>query len=261
MILHSILLILLGLDQYSVYSRILLVRLTSSLNIPVYVLQQDEVRVSQALSKIIKGIPLEEIAQRRAEEAKSRRWKPGMASAALVDNPGTLSPHLRAAGVGTVFGGIGMNPTVTATLLASMNESTVVVGNLFGLYGARQGSKTMAMYGKDIQGFGMIPVRGSGESGLSDPKDAPADDRRMRVTVAMTGLMSSPDDLVDSWQFLGPHKETYAMRWDEDGLIRMNTSLELLVKSPTWNAVKNEMTSRTGEVSLAGPFKQELISF
>ncbi|KAI1781032.1 hypothetical protein F4818DRAFT_436226 [Hypoxylon cercidicola] len=245
LILHSMLLILLGLDQYAVYSRILLVRLTSSLNVPVYVLQQDEVRVSQALSKIIKGIPIEEIAQRRAEEAKSRRWRPGMASAAVADDPGTLSPHLITAGVGTVFGGIGMNPVVTASLLASMNESTVVVGTLFGLYGARQGSKTMSMYGKDIQGFGMIPLHGPRELEISDPKDVLPEHRRMRVTIGMPGLMSSPDDLVESWKFLGSHNETYAMRWEEDGLIRMNTALELLVKSPTWNSVKKEITSRT----------------
>ncbi|KAI6092818.1 DUF726-domain-containing protein [Hypoxylon rubiginosum] len=251
LILHSMLLILLGLDQYAVYSRILLVRLTTSLNIPVYVLQQDEVRVSQALSKIIQGIPIEEMVQRRAEEIKARRWKTGMASAASAEEPGSLSPHLLTAGVGTVFGGKGgLHPTVTSTLLAAMNESTVVVGSLFGLYGARQGSKTMSMYGKDIQGFGIIPLRGSSESKINDPKELPTEDRKMRVTIGIAGLMSSPEDLLKSWEFLGPQNETYVMRWEEDGLIRMNAAFELLVKSPTWDTIKNEITSRTGEVSL-----------
>ncbi|KAI1769615.1 DUF726-domain-containing protein [Hypoxylon sp. FL1150] len=245
LILHSMLLILLGLDHYAVYSRILLVRLACSLSIPIKVLQHDEVRVSQALSKIIKGIPVEEMVQRRAEEVKARRWRPGMSNAASVEEPGGLSPHLVTAGVGTVFGGMGMNPTITATLLASMNESTVVVGSLFGLYGARQGSKTMSMYGKDIQGFGIIPLRGSSESEINDPKELPTADRKMRITIGIAGLMSSPDDLLKSWQFLGSQNETYVMRWEEDGLIRMNTGLELLVKSPTWNVVKNEITSRT----------------
>lgn len=256
------LLILLGLDQYAVYSRILLVRLTTSLNIPVYVLQQDEVRVSQALSKIIQGIPIEEMVQRRAEEIKARRWKTGMASAASAEEPGSLSPHLLTAGVGTVFGGKGgLHPTVTSTLLAAMNESTVVVGSLFGLYGARQGSKTMSMYGKDIQGFGIIPLRGSSESKINDPKELPTEDRKMRVTIGIAGLMSSPEDLLKSWEFLGPQNETYVMRWEEDGLIRMNAAFELLVKSPTWDTIKNEITSRTGEVSLTSLSKQELISF
>ncbi|KAI0181463.1 hypothetical protein GGR52DRAFT_567686 [Hypoxylon sp. FL1284] len=245
LIMHTMLLILLGLDQYSAYSRALLVRLAFSLNVPLHVLQNDETRVSQALSKIIRGIPAEEIVQRRAEELKNRRWKPGMASAALAEKPGSLSPPLAAAGLGTVFGGIGMSPIAASRLLASMNDSTVVVGSLFGLYGARQGAKTIGMYGRDVPGFGMMPLRELSDSQIIDPKEVPAEYRRMRVTVGLAGLMSSSDDLTESWRFLGSHSETYALRWDQDALIKMNTSLELLVKSPTWNTAKKELGSRT----------------
>ncbi|KAI2784098.1 DUF726-domain-containing protein [Daldinia loculata] len=244
LILHSMLLILLGLDQYSLYSRILLVRLASSLTIPMWVLLQDEVRVSQALSKVILGIPIEEIAQRRAEEAKtSRRWKPGMANAALGGNPGVLAAPLVAAGLGTVFGGIGLDQSATAGLLGPMNDNTVVVGTLFGLYGARQGSKTIDAHGKDIQDFGMIPLHGINTPELIDPKDVPAEYRRMRVTIGITGLLTNPDDFLTSWQFLGQQNESYAMRWEMEALTKMGIALETLAKSSAWSEAKKELNS------------------
>ncbi|KAI1656200.1 DUF726-domain-containing protein [Daldinia decipiens] len=244
LILHSMLLILLGLDQYSLYSRILLVRLASSLNIPMWVLLQDEVRVSQALSKVILGIPIEEIAQRRAEEAKtSRRWKPGMANAALGGNPGVLAAPLVAAGLGTVFGGIGLDQSATASLLGPMNDNTVVVGTLFGLYGARQGSKTIDAHGKDTQDFGMIPLHGIHTPELIDPKDVPAENRRMRVTIGITGLLTNPDDFLTSWQFLGQQNESYAMRWELEALTKMGIALDTLAKSSAWSEAKKELDS------------------
>ncbi|KAI0853736.1 DUF726-domain-containing protein [Daldinia vernicosa] len=246
LILHSMLLILLGLDQYSLYSRILLIRLASSLNIPMWVLLQDEARVSQALAKVILGIPAEEIAQRRAEEARtSRRWRPGMANAALGGKPGVLAAPLVAARLGTVFGGIGLDQSATAGLLGPMNDSTVVVGTLFGLYGARQGSKTIDAHGKDIQDFGMIPLHGVNTPELIDPKDLPAENRRMRVTIGITGLLTNPDDFLTSWQFLGQQNESYAMRWELEALTKMGIALETLAKSSAWSEAKKELDSMT----------------
>ncbi|KAK6955246.1 hypothetical protein Daesc_002877 [Daldinia eschscholtzii] len=246
LILHCILLILLGLDQYSLYSRILLIRLASSLTVPMWVLLQDETRVSQGLSKVILGIPIEEIAQRRAEEAKtSRRWKPGMANAALGGNPGVLAAPLAAASLGTVFGGRGLDSSVTATLLGPMNDNTVVVGTLFGLYGARQGSKTIDAHGKDIQDFGMIPLHGINTSEIIDPKDVPAENRRMRVTIGITGLLTSPDEFLESWKFLGQQIEAYAMRWELEALTKMGAALETLTKSLAWSETKKELNSMT----------------
>ncbi|KAI1802738.1 DUF726-domain-containing protein [Daldinia bambusicola] len=246
LMLHCILLILLGLDQYSLYSRILLIRLASSLSVPMWVLLQDENRASQALSKVIMGIPIEEIAQRRAEEAKtSRRWKPGMASAALGGNPGVLAAPLVTASLGTVFGGKGLDPSTTATLLGPVNDNTVVVGTLFGLYGARQGSKTIDAHGKDIQDFGMIPLHVTNTSEIIDPKDVPAENRRMRVTIGITGLLTNPDELLDSWKFLGHQIEAYTMRWELEALTKMAIALETLTKSSAWSEAKKELNSMT----------------
>lgn len=256
---HSMLLILLGLDQYSLYSRLLLVKLASSLNVPMWVLLRDESRVAQALSKIIMGIPPDEIAQKRAEEAKtSRRWKPGMASAAQGGTPTTLAAPLVEAGIGTVFGGFGIGQAATAGLLGPMNDSTIVVGTLFGLYGARQGSKTIEAHGRDIQDFAMIPLHGTkhvNDVELIDPKDVPTEDRRMRVTIAITGLLTEQDDFLQPWKIIGQQIESYVMRWELDALTKVGTALETVVKSVAWYEAKKEITSETGKESSPDPFK------
>ncbi|KAL7623992.1 hypothetical protein AAE478_005549 [Parahypoxylon ruwenzoriense] len=244
LILHSMLLILLGLEQYALYSRILLVKLASSLNIPTWVLFQDEVRVSGALSKIIENIPPAEIAQKRAEETKTnRRLKSGGSNTANGGTTGTLAPPLVAAGIGTVFGGFGLEESATASLLGPMAESTVVVGTLFGLYGTRQGTRTMDAYAKDIQDFGLSPLHESDESELIDPKELPSECRRMRVTIGISGLLMGEDDFTDSWQVLGQQTETYALRWELEALTKMGASLETLMKSSTWNEARKEIGS------------------
>ncbi|KAI1388859.1 DUF726-domain-containing protein [Hypoxylon trugodes] len=246
LILHTMLLILLGLDQYAMYSRVLMVKLTSSLCIPMYVLLHDEVRISRALSKIITGIPVEEIVQRRTEEAKtSRRWRPGMAAVAQGGNASTLAAPLVVAGLGTVFGGAGLDPSATAVLLGPMNESTVVVGTLFGLYGARQGSKTIDAHSKDVQDFGMVLLHNTSKNEVIDPKDVLPEDRRMRVTIGISGLLNDRNDFPDSWKILGNQNESYAMRWDLEALTKMGVALESAMKSVAWHEAKKEIGSRT----------------
>ncbi|KAI1103456.1 DUF726-domain-containing protein [Jackrogersella minutella] len=246
LILHATMLILLGMDQYSLHSRILLVRVASSLDIPMSFLLQEEVRVSKALSKIILGIPAEEIAQRRAEEAKtSRRWRPGMVIAASSGSTTTLSAPLAEAKIGTVFGGNGLSPAAAAGLLGGMNESTVAVGTLFGLYGARQGSKTIESHRKEVSDFAMMPIHRADKSELADPKDVPADDRRMRVTIGIAGLFTGQDDFTDTWKVLGPQNESYVMKWEVDALKKMGTSLETTMQTFTWHEAKKEISSVT----------------
>ncbi|KAI5863441.1 hypothetical protein GGS23DRAFT_596618 [Durotheca rogersii] len=244
LILHSMMLILLGMDHYSLYSRIFLVKLASSLNIPTWVLHQDEVRVSGALSKIIENIPPAEIVQKRTEEAKSssRRWKPGTAPGAVAT---ALAPSLAAAGVGTVFGGLGLDESATAGLLGPMAENIPTIGILFGLYGARQSTRTMESYAKDIQDFGFVPLHGPPQRELNDPKDLPTECRRMRVTIGIGGLVMNHDSFADPWQVLGQRTEAYTLKWELEALTRMAVALDTLLGTSTWNMAKREITSKT----------------
>lgn len=244
------LLLLLGLENYYTYSRILLFYLASSLHVPASVLVQDELRVSQALGQIIKGVTPEEIAQKRAEEGRTSRRHKGTASAAaqLAAHSGTLSAPLIAAGIGTVFGGLGLNPNAAAGLLGTMAESTIAVGNLFGLYGARATSK-METYLKDVQDFALLPLRGALDREYVDPKDLVPEDRRLRVTLGVSGwlMTKEKEDVVKAWRSLGHQTEVYALRWELEALTKLGFSLKAALGSVSWTTAKKEMGERTGK--------------
>ncbi|KAJ8106668.1 hypothetical protein ONZ43_g6985 [Nemania bipapillata] len=254
LILHTMLLMLLGLDQYPTYSRIALIKLATAMQVPTYVLLQDEYRVSQALAQIVKGISAEEVAQRRAEEGKQpKRWRSnGISHAITTGFSNVLAKPLVATGIGTVFGGIGLSPSVTAALLGGIGsaDSTVAVGTLFGLYGARQGGKTMDAYGKDIQDFALIPVHGSSQSELIDPKDVPAENRRMRVTIGISGWTTEENDFQFPWKSFGRLNEVYALRWELEALSKFGASLQTVMKSTAWTAVQRHTAQRNVFTSL-----------
>ncbi|KAK5631276.1 hypothetical protein RRF57_006990 [Xylaria bambusicola] len=252
LILHTMLLMLLGLDQYSTYSRITLIKLATALEVPTFVLLQDEYRVSQALAQIIKGISAEEVAQRRAEEGKpAKRWRTnGHYNPGAPGFSDILAEPLVDAGIGTVFGGIGLSTSTTATLLGGIGttDSTVPVGTLFGLYGARQGGKTMDAYGKDIQDFGLIPMHGSLQSEFLDPKDVPAENRRMRVTIGISGWTTEEHDFRYPWNIFGQLNEVYALRWELEALSKFGVALQTVMNSTAWITARKNAAGRNDSV-------------
>lgn len=138
LLLHSMLLLLLSLEHYTSYSRILLLYLSSSLHLPLHVLTELEVKVAQGLVAGAKQqMSGEEEAKHREDQgASSRRWKVGLAGvagAALIGVTGGLAAPLVAVGVASIMGGVGLGATAAAGLLGTLAESGVVVGALFGI--------------------------------------------------------------------------------------------------------------------------------
>ncbi|KAI1820961.1 DUF726-domain-containing protein [Xylaria intraflava] len=254
LILHSMLLMFLGFDQYPTYSRLALIKLAVAIDVPTYVLLQDEYRVSQALAQIINGISAEEVAQKRAEEGKTaKRWRAGSVhNPAASSSSNVLAEPLVAVGIGTVFGGVGLSASVAATLLGGIGsaDSTVPVGTLFGLYGARQGGKTMDAYAKDIQDLALIQMHGSPQPELLDPKDVLAENRRMRVTIGINGWTTKQTNFRHPWKVFGNLNEVYALRWELEALSKVGDALQTVLHSPAWNIAKKEAAGKNVFVSL-----------
>jgi hypothetical protein len=250
MLLHSLILLFISLEHYSAYSRVLLLHVTSSLLLPMRMLAEDEVRIAKSLALAIKDISAEELMQKKAEEGKStRKWKvaiAGAAGAALVGMTGGLAAPLVAAGIGTVLGGMGIGSAATASLLGTVAESGLLVGSIFGIYGARATGKAMEQYTKDIQDFAFIPLCGSVGEDSEIGKIGP-DNRRFRVVLAISGWLTSDTDVVGPWHALGEQSEVYAVRWELDPLMKMGTALETVIKSAAWSLAKKEIIARTSE--------------
>ena len=242
------LMLLLSLENYSAPSRILLLHVSSSLHLPLHILTETEVKLAQGLLEAAKHMNGSEETQKRSDENKvARRWKVGLAGvagAAVIGITGGLAAPLVAAGIGTVMGGLGLGATTAAGLLGTLAESGVIVGSLFGAYGGRMTSKMMDAYAKEVEDFAFLPLRGSKHH---EPQP---EDRRLRVTIGVSGWLTQKEDIITPWRAMGRQSEVFALRWELEALSKLGSSMESVVKSAAWTVAKKEIIARTIFASL-----------
>ncbi|KAL2160252.1 hypothetical protein VTH06DRAFT_1425 [Thermothelomyces fergusii] len=248
LLLHALVLLLLSTENYSAYTRTLLQRVTSALQLPLRVLTDDEVRVGGALAQIAKDIPPELLAPKRSEDGKPpKRWRAGLAGASaaaiLPVSASGMAAALEAARIGSVLGIAGIPGTAAASLLGIMGENSLAAGQLFGIYGARNPGKMMDHYLKDVGDFAFLPLRGSTGESLELGKIAP-ESRRLRVVLGISGWLTNKDDAASPWQCLGHQSEAYAVRWELDTLWKLGCSFDTLVRSAAWSMAKKEIMAR-----------------
>ncbi|KAI4140050.1 MAG: hypothetical protein LQ341_003982 [Variospora aurantia] len=283
LILHSTLLLLLSLEHYIAPSRVLLLYLTSSLHLPLSVLTSDEEKIAKGLLEAAKHMSGDEETQKKAEENKnSRKWKVGLASvagAALIGVTGGLAAPLVAAGVGSVMGGLGLGATAAAGYLGTVAGSTVIVGGLFGAYGGKMTGQMMDAYAKEVSDFAFLPVKDSPDplspkpndkdtssssygakmeskdsssntSNLISPAAEPAindpSSRRLRVTIGISGWLTTASDVTSPWRILSPaSSEPFALRYELEALMNLGNSISAMVSSAAWGYAKSEMIKHT----------------
>ena len=329
LVLHSTLLLMLSLEHYLAFSRVLLLYLTSSLKLDLKILTDDEEKVAKSLLEAAKKMSADEEAQKRAEDSKSsRKWKVGLASvagAAVIGITGGLAAPLVAAGVGSVMGGLGLGATAAAGYLGSVAGSTMIVGGLFGAYGGRMTGQMMDRYSREVEDFAFLPVAEglkelgeqtkeaaeeseqkqqstSGSAGQNKesrppklaprpstssiptaakgpdykppklaPKKTPAskplqgqtlsgseasavDDassRRLRVTIGISGWLTSKSEVLTPWRILGPGSEVFALRWELEALLNLGHSMTAMMSSAAWGYAKSEVIKQTVFAQLA----------
>lgn len=280
LIIHSTLLLLLSLEHYVAQSRVLLLYLTSSLNLPLKALTTDEEKVAIGLLEAAKHMSGEAEAQKKAEEnQQSRKWKVGLASvagAAVIGISGGLAAPLVAAGVGSVMGGLGLGATAAAGYLGTVAGSSIIVGGLFGAYGGRMTGQMMDNYAREVEDFAFLPVRESlanidkdarekeeketstGDKATPKPSSTPQEDeklekesisnpqaRRLRVTIGITGWLTSKEEVVTPWRILSPDSEVFALRWELEALLNLGNSITAMISTSAWGYAKKELIKRS----------------
>lgn len=280
LIIHSTLLLLLSLEHYVAQSRVLLLYLTSSLNLPLKALTTDEEKVAIGLLEAAKHMSGEAEAQKKAEEnQQSRKWKVGLASvagAAVIGISGGLAAPLVAAGIGSVMGGLGLGATAAAGYLGTVAGSSIIVGGLFGAYGGRMTGQMMDNYAREVEDFAFLPVRESlanidkdarekeeketstGDKATPKPSSTPQEDeklekesisnpqaRRLRVTIGITGWLTSKEEVVTPWRILSPESEVFALRWELEALLNLGNSITAMISTSAWGYAKKELIKRS----------------
>lgn len=260
LILHSLLLLLISLEHYNAYSRILMLNLTSSLKLPLRTFEQDEYTTAKGLLEAAKEMTADEETKKKAEQNKeSRKWRVGLATAAgaaIIGVTGGLAAPLVAAGVGSVMGGLGLGATTAAVYLGSVAGSTVLVGGLFGAYGGRMTGKMMDAYAREVEDFQFLPVHGSSDKKTSEDqsdgaKQASQHDHKLRVTVCISGWLTEKEEVVKPWRVLGTGAEVFALKYELEALLNLGNAMNGMVQSAAWGYAQKEIISRTIFAELA----------
>ncbi|ROT43414.1 DUF726-domain-containing protein [Sodiomyces alkalinus F11] len=244
LLLRATILLVLSLESYSGFARVLMLYVTSSLGLPLRDLHDDEVRLARGLASAADRVDLDAVLQQKTSESKkSRKWK--AAGAALISTAGSLAEPLAAAGIGCIMGGIRLSAPATAGLLGTVAHNGIVVGNMFGIYAGREAGKMIDQYGKDSADFAFLPVRNDGTECYRDARAVPSANRRMRVVVGIGGWLTKEDASVIPFQCFGSQAESFALRYEVENLTTLGTSLELVIKSAAWGIARKEMSKRS----------------
>ena len=76
--------------------------------------------------------------------------------------------------------------------------------------------------------------------GVEDPAQ-----RRLRVTIGITGWLTSKSEVVTPWRVLGHGSEVFALRFELEALMNLGNSISAMVSSAAWGYAKSEMIKRT----------------
>lgn len=241
-------LLILSLQEYTAYSRLLLLNLTSSLNLPLEYFHKEETRLARGLSQSALDVPVEYSGEQKPEENKvTKKWKLGLGHGGFKPS-GDMHAALKAVGVGTDQGGLGLSCSTAAALLGAMAEYGQLVGCLFGITSARPVCKVIEGFGRDIQDFAFLPLHGEVRSEYRDARQTPAEDRRLRLVVGMSGWITDTYDESQPWRCLGSQAEAFAVKWESAALANLGNSLETVVRSAAWRSAKDEILSRTSKL-------------
>ncbi|RAH40216.1 DUF726 domain protein [Aspergillus brunneoviolaceus CBS 621.78] len=238
LILHSLLLLMLSLEHYNARSRVLMLYVSSSLDLDVKILNGDEVKVARGLLDTALQLSQAEAKEPGKHRDSSRKWKVGIASvagAALIGITGGLAAPLVAAGLGTVLAAAGY--------LGALAGSGVIVGGLFGAYGGRMTGRMVDKYAREVDDFAFLPIRGTHRRS-EDEREAAENDHMLRVTIGISGWVTEEDNYVVPWKVIGSDSEVFGLRWERKPLMKLGNAMNYLVTSAGW-AAGGQVLSRT----------------
>ncbi|CAJ0551720.1 Ff.00g056990.m01.CDS01 [Fusarium sp. VM40] len=243
LLLHISLLILISLQEYTAYARMTLLNLTSSLNLPLKFLHEEEKRLAQGFSQLAVDTAIEQASEPNQEENKP--ILKSKARIAAMTGPFRLGAQLIAVGIGTGHTGHGLRLPTAAGLLGPMADNGPSTGSMLGIYMARPTAKMIESFSREIQDFGLIPTRSGDQGDYVDAKAILPTSRRLRLVIAINGWVTDKYDLTGPWKVLGDNGEVYVLRWEMNVLTNIGTALETVVKSSAWTAAKKAIASRT----------------
>ena len=78
------------------------------------------------------------------------------------------------------------------------------------------------------------------KEGVEDPSH-----RRLRVTIGISGWLTSKSEVITPWHVLGHGSEAFALRFALEALMNLGNSMTTMVSSAAWGYAKSEMIKQT----------------
>lgn len=235
------LLVILSLHDYNANARVLMVNLTSSLNLPLKLHDEDEARIAQGLAAAAMELSPERAAAQKEENKLSKKWKFSLGAG----NPTGAGLAMPLLGVGVGSGKDGLKAPTAAALLGIMSENGLLMGSLFGMNPSKPVDKVVEGFLREVQDFAFLSVTDDGDLEYIDPRQYSPSYRRLRIVIAMSGFMLEGDAVTTPWNSLGSQSEVYVVQWELGAVASLGNALETVVKSTAWHNARQQIRQKS----------------
>lgn len=246
LVLGAVLFMLLSLENYTAYSRVLMSYLCQSLALPYDVLSSEEVTAASTLLRAASEMNAEEARKKQADEgAFGRKLKIGLATVAgavVIGISGGLAAPIVLGVAGTIMGGIGLGGL--ATLLGATIVNPVTIAALFGALGGRMTSSAMQAYTKEVEDFRFVPIheaeiQPTPAKKAASPEATAAPTHKLRVAIGISGWVTKESDISLPWRVFSPTTvEPFALQFEKEAMISLGTSLDKTLKDTAYSYVQ-----------------------
>lgn len=97
---------------------------------------------------------------------------------------------------------------------------------------------------REVEDFAFLPVHGRRKE-FADDIEAAADERRLRVTIGITGWLTEKDEIIKPWRVLSTGSEVFALRWELETLINLGNSINTMLSSAAWGYAQSQVIRNT----------------
>ena len=96
---------------------------------------------------------------------------------------------------------------------------------------------------REVEDFAFLPVHGRRKEFTED--EAAEEDRRLRVTIGITGWLTEKEEVVKPWRVLDTGSEVFALRWELETLMNLGNSINTMLSSAAWGYAQSQVIGQT----------------
>ena len=97
---------------------------------------------------------------------------------------------------------------------------------------------------REVEDFAFLPVHGRRKE-FSDDNEAAEEERRLRVTIGITGWLTEKEEIVKPWRVLSNGSEVFALRWELETLMNLGNSINAMLSSAAWGYAQSQVIGQT----------------